>query len=226
MTLFLNMRYITFLFPLIMGTSSFLLYIIFIIIVQYLTMFNSCASIFNSLSVAKFYIGTFLVTSINFLCDYLIESIKMNFSNQISTNLLKTILKVNKENDIMKSFVQTRKKYSETFQINNLQNKVLSRLSVFSGSQSDNYMEFDNSSEDTLKKAKSSEFRLNYSKDKHDFKNFSETMFEGKGKNDNSIIDDTKKDNLYNPNEKWMSTSKIKIDSNNKIINIPHFQLK
>ena len=39
-----------------MGTSSFLLYIIFIIIVQYLTMFNSCASIFNSLSVAKFFL--------------------------------------------------------------------------------------------------------------------------------------------------------------------------
>ena len=227
MTLFLSMRYITFLFPLIMGTSSFLLYIIFIIIVQYLTMFNSCASIFNSLSIPKFYIGTFLVSSMNFLCDYLIESIKMNFSNKISTNLLRTILKVDKDNDIMQSFVQTRKKYSETFQINNLQNKVLSKLSVFSESKSDNYMEFDNSSDDTLKKAKSSEFRLNYSKDKiHDFKNISETMFEPKNKIENSILDDVKKDNLYNPNEKWMSTSKIKIDSNKKIINIPHFQLK
>ena len=227
MTLFLSMRYITFLFPLIMGTSSFLLYIIFIIIVQYLTMFNSCASIFHSLSVPKFYIGTFLVTSMNFLCDYLIESIKLNFSNKISTNLLITILKVDyNENDMMQSFVQTRKKYSETFQINNIQKKSLSKLSVFSGSKSDNYMEFDNSSEDTLKKAKSSEYRLNYSKEKiNNIKNFSETMLEGKAKTDNSIIDDTKKDDLYNPNEKWMSTSKIKIDSNKKI-DIPNFQLK
>ena len=227
MTLFLSMRYITFLFPLIMGTSSFLLYIIFIIIVQYLTMFNSCASIFHSLSVPKFYIGTFLVTSMNFLCDYLIESIKLNFSNKISTNLLITILKVDyNENDMMQSFVQTRKKYSETFQINTIQKKSLSKLSVFSGSISDNYMEFDNSSEDTLKKAKSSEYRLNYSKETiHNFKNFSETMLEGKAKTDNSIIDDTKKDDLYNPNEKWMSTSKIKIDSNKKI-DIPNFQLK
>ena len=227
MTLFLSMRYITFLFPLIMGTSSFLLYIIFIIIVQYLTMFNSCASIFHSLRVPKFYIGTFLVTSMNFLCDYLIESIKLNFSNKISTNLLITILKVDyNENDMMQSFVQTRKKYSETFQINNIQKKSLSKLSVFSGSKSDNYMEFDNSSEDTLKKAKSSEYRLNYSKEKiNNIKNFSETMLEGKAKTDNSIVDDTKKDDLYNPNEKWMSTSKIKIDSNKKI-DIPNFQLK
>ena len=87
-------------------------------------------------------------------------------------------------------------------------------------------MEFDNSSEDTLKKAKSSEYRLNYSKEKiNNIKNFSETMLEGKAKTDNSIVDDTKKDDLYNPNEKWMSTSKIKIDSNKKI-DIPNFQLK
>ena len=39
LTLFLSMRYITFLFPLIMVTSSFLLYIIFLIIVQYMTLF-------------------------------------------------------------------------------------------------------------------------------------------------------------------------------------------
>ena len=77
LTLFLNMRYITFLFTLTMGITSFLLYIIFIIIVQYITMFNSCASIFHSLRTVNFYLCVFLVCSMSFLSDYMRESINL-----------------------------------------------------------------------------------------------------------------------------------------------------
>ena len=59
LTLFLSMRYITFLFPLIMRTSSFLLYIIFIIIVEYMTLFNSCGVIFHTLTTSQFYLAGF-----------------------------------------------------------------------------------------------------------------------------------------------------------------------
>ena len=61
-----------------MGTSSFMLYIIFLIMVQYMIMFNSCASIFHILTCPKFYIS-----SMSFLTDYMIESIIMYFCSSL-----------------------------------------------------------------------------------------------------------------------------------------------
>ena len=231
LTLFLNMRYITFLFTLTMGITSFLLYIIFIIIVQYITMFNSCASIFHSLRTVKFYLCVFLVCSMSFLSDYMRESININFGGKISTNLLKYILDVDSQDNFMEGFVRTRKKYSETLQINYLQKKAMSKLSVFSNnsknSKNENILDLDNSNDETFKKAKSSELKFNYSKEKmNDHKNFYETMFEGKFKsNESSVLEDEKKGVFFKPNEKWINASKIKLDNDNKILEIPHFQL-
>jgi hypothetical protein len=110
MTLLLKMNNVTYLFPLIMGISSFMLYILFLIMVQYMTMFNSCDTIFDTLTCHKFYISSFLVDSINFLNDYKIESIYMNFGSTLSTNLLRTILNVNSRNDLLNEFIQTIEK--------------------------------------------------------------------------------------------------------------------
>jgi hypothetical protein len=231
LTLLLNMRYITFLFTLTMGITSFLLYIIFIIIVQYITMFNSCASIFHSLRTIKFYLCVFLVCSMSFLSDYMRESININFSNKISTNLLKYILDVDSQDNFMEGFVRTRKKYSETLQINYLQKKAMSKLSVFSNnskiSKNENILDLDNSNDETFKKAKSSELKFNCPKEKmNDHKNFYETMFEGKYQiNESSVLEDEKKGIFFKPNEKWINASKIKLDNDNKILEIPHFQI-
>ncbi len=105
MTLLFKINNVTYLFPLIMGISSFMLYILFLIMVQYMTMFNSCDTIFDTLTCHKFYISSFLVDSINFLNDYMIESIYMNFGSTLSTNLLRTILKVNSRNDLLNEFI-------------------------------------------------------------------------------------------------------------------------
>jgi magnesium-transporting ATPase (P-type) len=231
LTLLLNMRYITFLFTLTMGITSFLLYIIFIIIVQYITMFNSCASIFHSLRTVNFYLCVFLVCSMSFLSDYMRESININFSNKISTNLLKYILDVDSQDNFMEGFVRTRKKYSETLQINYLQKKAMSKLSVFSNnskiSKNENILDLDNSNDETFKKAKSSELKFNCPKEKmNDHKNFYETMFEGKYQiNESSVLEDEKKGIFFKPNEKWINASKIKLDNDNKILEIPHFQI-
>ncbi len=110
MTLLFKINNVTYLFPLIMGISSFMLYILFLIMVQYMTMFNSCDTIFDTLTCHKFYISSFLVDSINFLNDYMIESIYMNFGSTLSTNLLRTILNVNSRNDLLNEFIQTIEK--------------------------------------------------------------------------------------------------------------------
>ena len=40
---------------------------------------------------------------------------------------------------------------------------------------------------------------------------------------ENYFFEEDKKENLFKPNEKWMTSSKIKID--NKKLDIPRFQL-
>ncbi len=74
---------------------------------------------------------------------------------------------------------------------------------------------------------KSSQLRLNlnHSKDKIVEKNISKNVFVENSKNrlENYIVEEDKKDNLFKPNEKWMTSSKIKID--NRKLDIPRFQL-
>ena len=173
MTLFLNMRYITFLFPLIMIVTSFLFYFIFIVIVNYMTMFNLFAVVFHSMKCPKIYFSITLVTSISFLIDYMISSLQLNYSSQLSILLLRKIM--NKENNtlFLEQFIDNRNKYSNVFHLSNVQNKSISKISFFSSNQSDNLIEIDNIVENTLmKKAKSSQIKMQFSKEKNsDFEN-------------------------------------------------------
>ena len=141
-TLLLSMRYITFIFPLIMITSSFLLYFIFLIAVQYISIFNSWAVILPSITTAQFYFAGFLVVSISFLSDYMIESISLNFGKDISSNLKRNNYGIDGSLSNMESLVDKRNMASKIFQPNpNLGNKVLSKISDFCLSKTDNYIE-------------------------------------------------------------------------------------
>ena len=141
-TLFLSMRYISFLFPLIMITSSFLLYIIFLIAVQYMSLFNSWGVVFPTLTTTQFYFAGFLVSSISFLSDYMIESISLNFGKDISSNLQKNNYGIDNSTSCMGTLIDKRNMASKIFQLNtNMENKALSKLSDFSLSKTDNYIE-------------------------------------------------------------------------------------
>ena len=190
MTLFLNMRYITFLFPLVMIVTSFIFYFIFIVIVNYMTFFNSFAVVFHSLQCLKIYFSISLVTCISFLIDYLISSIELNYSSKLSVHLLRKIM--NKVNNVLflEQFIENRNKYSNIFHLTNLQNKSISRISIFSSNNNDNLIEINNTIENTLmKRAKSSQIRLEGSKEKNnDFDNrLLNVMFTGK-KDENILI--------------------------------------
>ena len=229
MTLFINMRYITFLFPLIMGITSFLLYIIFLVLVEHLTMFNSCATIFQTLSCLKFYVSCFLVSSMIVLGDYMVNSVDINFSLSLSSNLIRTIIDKNCDiNDLLDEFVIARQKCSDIFQINHLQKKAFSKVSLFSSkiNNYNEYIDFDNSHENAIKKSKSSQMKKKKNSNNMEINKNFETVLEPKKKSnaENSINEEFKKDNLFVPNENWMSSSKLILDANKKL-EIPHFQL-
>ena len=155
-TLFLRMRYITFLFPLIMFTSTFLLYIIFLMIVQYVTFFNSYGVIFNTLSSSQFYFSTFLFTSMSFLADYMIESISFNFGSGISCSLQRNNFGKKDALSDMSTLVKKRNMFSKIFQINsNLENKAISKLSDLSMSKTDNYIEDNRNQSPIIERTKS-----------------------------------------------------------------------
>ena len=135
MTLLFKMNNVTFLFPLIMRTNSFMLYIFFLIMVKYLTLFNSCSTIFDTLTCHKFYISSFLVNFMSFYTDYMIESFYLNYGSTLSTNLLRTILNVSSRNDLLNEFIQTRKKFLDLFQLI-IKKQSLNRVSFLNDNKS------------------------------------------------------------------------------------------
>ena len=116
-TLFLNIRYIIILFPIVMLISTFLLYIGFLFIVHYLLMFNSCATIIGSLSILRFYFEIFLVSSMQFIADYCITSYFFLFGNNMAIYLMNS--RNNKNNvrnsETLQSYFLNRSKYSRLF---------------------------------------------------------------------------------------------------------------
>ena len=231
LTLFVSMRYITFLFPLIMGTSSFLLYIIFIIFVEYMTLFNSCGVIFHTLSTPQFYLAGFLVSSMSFLADYFIESIYINFGKSISHNLQRNKYGVNDSCSGMGSLVDKRDMVSKIFQMSsNLGNKAISKLSDFSLSKTDGYIDDNKKQNSIMPRTRSlnnkNRNENNYFNEKYNKnKRYSEINFSNKLKENNFLIDD-RKNYMYQPNQKWAQNSHLNIKNSDKKINIPSFNLE
>ena len=220
-TLFLSMRYITFLFPLIMGVSSFMLYCIFLVFVEYMTLFNSCGAIFHTLSTSQFYFAGFLVSSMSFLADYMIESISFNFNNSISCNLQKNNFGNFESSSIMGSMIEKRDMISKIFQINsNLENKAISKLSDFSLSKTDGNIEDKIKTNSIIGRNKSMKNNNNnnnnfsFDEEKHKNKRLSEALdYNNKFKED--IFED-KTSNMYLPNSKWIINSHLNIKNSEK----------
>ena len=116
-TLFLNIRYIIILFPIVMLISTFLLYIGFLFVVHYLLMFNSCASIIGSLTTLRFYFEIILASSMQFIADYCITSCFFLFENNMAINLMNS--RNNKDNvrnsETLQSYFLNRSKYSRLY---------------------------------------------------------------------------------------------------------------
>ena len=210
MTLFLSVRYITFLFPLIMLISSFILYFIFLVCVNYMTMFNSCAVIFHSLACPKIYFSIFLVSTMSFLTDYMIESISMNFKPNLSTHLYRKIMNKNDDatSTYMEQFMENRKKCSSIFQINNLQNKAISKISFFSSNKSDKYLEIDNTGDNSIIKKNKITHNPLYDKDNN---TNHKIIF-----NDRNSLNDKSQGKLYNSMENWIKPKIIEINNYKK----------
>ena len=145
--------------PLIMFITSFLFYLIFLIVVNHMTMFNSFAVIFHSLACPKIYFSISLVCSMSFLCDYLIDSVNINFFPNLSVHLLRKIINNENDNTLMNKYNENRKMYSNIFHTNKIQNQSLSKLSFMSGEYSIKDIEL-NGDNIILKKARSSQFRI------------------------------------------------------------------
>ena len=223
LTLILQVRYITFLFPLIMFTSTFLLYIIFLIIVQYVSYFNSYAVIFHTLSSSQFYFSTLLVCCMSFLADYLIESVTLNFGTGISHNLQRNYFGKKDTLNGMNSLVDKRNMFSKIFQINsNLENRAISKLSEFSMSKTDNYIEESKNHSLIIERTKSV-VNINTEKIYYN-KRYSEAIgFYNKFKEDNFNFDDKKnKQNLINKKKRNLS---LNIKSLEKKVNFPAFDI-
>ena len=208
MTLFLSVRYITFLFPLIMLVSSFILYFLFLVIVNYMTMFNSCAVIFHSLGCPKIYFSIFLVSTMSFLTDYMIQSISINFQHNLSTHLLRKIM--NKNDDTasiyMEQFIENRKKCSSILQMNNLQNKAISKITFFSSNKSDKYLEIDNTGDNSI---------INKNKITHNI--LKENNINHKiNFNERNSLNDKSQGNLFNSMETWIKPKLIELNNYNK----------
>ena len=116
-TLFLTIRYIIIIFPIVMLISTFLLYIGFLFVVHYLLMFNSCATIISSLTTLRFYFEIILGSSMQFIADYCITSCFFLFGNNMAINLMNS--RNNKDNvrnsETLQSYFLNRSKYSRLY---------------------------------------------------------------------------------------------------------------
>ena len=120
---------ITWINVVIMVGSSFILYIIFLIVVHFMSLFNSFASIYNSVNSPILWLNLILVSGACFLFDYTIKSINFlfrpNYANELqiiyneygpinsTKRLSKRILrklKINKKSDISSNDNHNRNK--------------------------------------------------------------------------------------------------------------------
>ena len=88
--LMLNSNYITYLLPLSISVTTFLLFGIFLVINHYglFFVFNSKASIQQAFLSILFYLYIFLICSFSFIIDYSIKLCKIYFSNSLASKLI------------------------------------------------------------------------------------------------------------------------------------------
>ena len=89
--LMLNTRYIVLALPLVILISTFVLSILFFLLVHYglVFSFNSKASIFPSLKMCKFYLQLFLSGGMNFIIDYFVKAYGVYFNDGLVSKFAK-----------------------------------------------------------------------------------------------------------------------------------------
>ena len=96
--------------------SSILFYFLFLVIVHNNIIFNSCASIFESLNSSKFYLILIIVVYIQMITDLICKCFKIFFSDNVANELMKV-----RKNDAylanfnIKQIFITRSKFSKLF---------------------------------------------------------------------------------------------------------------
>ena len=110
--LLIRCSFIVYILLLSIAVTTYLLFIIFLILNHYgfLFEFNSKASIFTSLSSPLLYLSVMLVTSFSFLFDYTFKLIDLLMSKSLSSRL--TIIRTIKQKKRKSSFVLGSKPYT------------------------------------------------------------------------------------------------------------------
>ena len=92
LNLLIKSNYIVYMLPLTIGITTFLLFIIFLVLNHFgcLFQFNSKASIFPSLSSPLIYLSIILITCFSFLFDYTSKLIEIFMNKSLSSKLLLT----------------------------------------------------------------------------------------------------------------------------------------
>ena len=224
-TLFLNIRYIIILFPIVMLISTFLLYIGFLFVVHYLLMFNSCASILGSLTTLRFYFEILLGSSMQFIADYCITSCHFLFENNMAIYLMNS--RNNKDNvrisETLQSYFLNRSKYSRLYKgliINdensNKREEENSEINFIQQQINSNSLNNKSKSLKINKKNKISKLS-NFNKNQNNFKSEKIDLYENKYIKKNSNI------SLYQGDSKNYFQSRIKKNNN---IFIPKLDIK
>ena len=224
-TLFLNIRYIIILFPIVMLISTFLLYIGFLFVVHYLLMFNSCASIIGSLTTLRFYFEILLGASMQFIADYCITSFYFLFENNMAIYLMNS--RNNKDNvrisETLQSYFLNRSKYSRLYKgliINdensNKREEENSEINFIHQQINSNSLNNKSKSLKIIKKNKMSKLS-NFNKNQNNFQSEKIDLYENKYIKKNSNI------SLYQGDSKNYFQSRIKKNNN---IFIPKLDIK
>ena len=90
LNILINSHFISYLLPLSIGTTTFALFFIFLVLNHYgfLFSFNSKATISTSLSSPQIYLAIILITCFNFIFDYTSKLIRIYFHRSLSSKLI------------------------------------------------------------------------------------------------------------------------------------------
>jgi magnesium-transporting ATPase (P-type) len=147
--LLINNNFITLYLPLSILITTFLLYIIFLILNHYgiLFEFNSKASIFSSLSSPVFLLSVFFISCLIIIIDYSLKLFNFLFSHSLSSKI------------IFEKSLRKSKQFSYTFMRNNICSKSYSNININSNSYRNRFNRSSNYINRNLKIRKRSKIR-------------------------------------------------------------------
>ena len=160
LNLLINSHFISYLLPLSIGITTFVLFFIFLVLNHYgfFFNFNSKATIANSLSSPQIYLTIVLISSFNFIFDYTAKLVRLYFNNSLSSKLI-----LNRETR------KRKKSYSSNSKLNaskySSRNKVIEITHNFDNEKSNNSLiptPYNNNRLNLINPHKTNYLNLNY----------------------------------------------------------------